>query len=221
MLRLTVQRPDSRHGKARLSLLLICVYLGPFVVALNCYGSGVRRLRRSCNLRKGGLKATPMRPQSHILGIYLGVQSHPKATPKRQQSANKATPDRAKSEVRGPKSEGNPKTEGRKKLLTMGWLSAGAVRWGSVCPVPSAEHADRGHESFANRRQRNGDKAVKTFPCPYCSVESGYSRNSGFALLSVFGLRCSDFGRPRLPRSHPQATLKLPRGYPEATPRLP
>ena len=41
--------------------------------------------------------------------------------------AAKATPVQAKSEIRGPKSEGNPKTEGRKELLPMGGLHASAV----------------------------------------------------------------------------------------------
>ena len=72
-------------------------------------------------------KATPKPYTRHILGSTEPPQSHTKAPRKLQQSANKATPARAKSEIRGPKSEGNPKTEARKKLLAMGGLHAGAV----------------------------------------------------------------------------------------------
>src|ERR1035441_9425245 len=37
-------------------------------------------------------KATPRPPQSHILGIDSGVQSHPKATPRLHQGSTKAPP---------------------------------------------------------------------------------------------------------------------------------
>ena len=66
-------------------------------------------------------------PQSHPHATPKPPQSHPKATPRLPQGSTKATPARAKAEIRNPRSEGNPKTEGRKKLLPMGWRPAGAI----------------------------------------------------------------------------------------------
>src|ERR1035441_5967244 len=71
-------------------------------------------------------------PQSHPKAIFMRPQGYPKAPPRLHQGSTKATPARAKAEIRNPRSEGNPKTESRKKLLPVGWRPAGAVP-GSYC----------------------------------------------------------------------------------------
>src|ERR1017187_2241234 len=74
-------------------------------------------------------KATPKPPQSHILGIDSGVQSHPKATPRLPQGYPKATP-------RLP--QGYPKATPR---LHQGYTKARIERgmeFAGRCPTPRA-----------------------------------------------------------------------------------
>src|ERR1017187_447268 len=47
-------------------------------------------------------KATPKPPQSHILGIDSGVQSHPKATSKPPQGSTKAPPRLHQGSTKAP-----------------------------------------------------------------------------------------------------------------------
>ena len=68
---------------------------------------------------------TPKPLQSYFNATLMRPQSYPKAPTKPPSCDPQAIPGWAKSEIRRPKTEGNPKPEGRKKLFPTGMLPYG------------------------------------------------------------------------------------------------
>jgi hypothetical protein len=90
--------------------------------------SKLRRWRHQSHPKppQGHPKATPRPPQGHPKATPRLPQGYPKAPPKPPSGDPQAIPVRGNSEIRRPKSEGNPKPEVRKKLLPVGMLPSGA-----------------------------------------------------------------------------------------------
>ena len=152
----------------------------------------------------------PKPPTSHRLGRSEPPTCDPHASIMRLSCVPQATPGRAKAEIRGPKSEGNPKTEGRATATVLNSreraqkaqetalfcnLAPFATLGGNVCSwLPKAASAE--------------GLAADWSDCRF-----GF-RISGFLRISVFGLRIS---RPPAAFSLPSARLQSrPRSRPQA-----
>src|ERR1035437_643120 len=176
----------------------------PFRPAANRDGSrsGTSNIeRRTSNIqsRKAG-QSHPKPPHSHMVGIYAGVQSPPKATPKPPPSHTKATPKPHQGYTKAtPKP---PQSQGKAK--------AGCSRWWCMGCFQGRRAERSKSETRRPKAERNPKSEGRIHSHPSGVAVHRLKPFSDFGFRPSFGSRVSAFGfkgcQPCAPLNRPDTS---------------